>query len=84
VTSDRDVEGDRGGRVVVGWVLAQALVRAVVIEMALLSLIERDHEPPRVRPRAGTQQVTATRRRPSMPASSLSRTPLADQSNPPR
>jgi hypothetical protein len=33
VASDRGAERDRGTRVVVGWVLAQALVRAVVIEM---------------------------------------------------
>jgi hypothetical protein len=36
VTSDRGVEGDHGGRVVVGRVLAQALVRTVVIEMVLV------------------------------------------------
>jgi hypothetical protein len=31
--SDRGIERDRGGRVVVGWVLVEALVRAVVIDM---------------------------------------------------
>ena len=36
VTSDRGVEVDDGGRVVVGWVLAEALMRAVFIEMALI------------------------------------------------
>ena len=34
VTSDRGVEGDDGGGVVGWWVLAEALVRAVVIEVA--------------------------------------------------
>ena len=34
VASDRGVAGDRGGWVVGWWVLIQALVRAVVIEMA--------------------------------------------------
>jgi len=33
VASDRGAERDHGGGVVDGWVLAQALVRAVVIEM---------------------------------------------------
>ena len=36
VASDRGVEGSHGGRVMVGRVLAQALVRAVVIEMVLV------------------------------------------------
>ena len=36
MASDRGGEGDHGGRVVVGWVLAQALVRTVVIEMTLV------------------------------------------------
>jgi hypothetical protein len=31
--SDRGIERDRGGRVVVGWVLVEALVRAVVVEV---------------------------------------------------
>ena len=35
------VEVDHGGRVVVGWVLAQALVRPVVIEMVLV-LVQDD------------------------------------------
>jgi len=34
VASDRGVEGDRGGWVVGWWVLIQAVVRAVIIEMA--------------------------------------------------
>ena len=34
MASDRGVEGDHGGGVVGWWVLAQALVRAVVIEVA--------------------------------------------------
>ena len=34
MTSDRGVDGDRGGWVVGWWVLIQALMRAVVIEMA--------------------------------------------------
>jgi hypothetical protein len=34
VASDRGVERDHGGRVVVGWVLVEALMRSVVIEMA--------------------------------------------------
>jgi hypothetical protein len=33
VTSDRGVPGDRGGGIVGWWVLVQALVRAVVIEV---------------------------------------------------
>jgi hypothetical protein len=33
VTSDRGVEGDHGGRIVVGRVLIEALVQSVVIEM---------------------------------------------------
>jgi hypothetical protein len=32
-TSDRGIERDHDGRVVMGWVLVEALVRAVVIEM---------------------------------------------------
>jgi hypothetical protein len=36
VASDGSVEGDCGGRVVVGWVLVQALVRAVGVEVALV------------------------------------------------
>jgi len=39
--SDRGIERDRGGRVVVGWVLVEALVRAVVIEMVhILNIIQ--------------------------------------------
>jgi hypothetical protein len=34
MTSDRGVAGDRGGGIVGWWVLVQALVRAVVIEVA--------------------------------------------------
>jgi hypothetical protein len=33
MTLDRSVERDHGGRIVVGWVLVEALVRAVVVEM---------------------------------------------------
>jgi hypothetical protein len=33
VVSDRGVEGDHGGWVVVGWVLAEALVWPMVVEM---------------------------------------------------
>jgi hypothetical protein len=33
MSQDRSVEWDHGGRVVVGWVLVEALMRAVVIEM---------------------------------------------------
>jgi hypothetical protein len=36
VASDRGVERDHGGRVVVGWVLIEALVRAVVSEVKLV------------------------------------------------
>jgi hypothetical protein len=36
VAADRGGETDHGGGVVVGWVLAQALVRTVVIEMVLV------------------------------------------------
>ncbi len=36
MASDRGVEGDHGGRVVVGWVLVEALVRPVGIEVALV------------------------------------------------
>jgi hypothetical protein len=35
VVSDRGVEGDHGGWIVVGWVLAEALVRPMVVEMLL-------------------------------------------------
>lgn len=33
MTSDRDIERDRSGRITVGWVLVEALVRTVVVEM---------------------------------------------------
>lgn len=36
MASDWGAEGDHGGRVVAGWVLVQSLVRAVVIEVALV------------------------------------------------
>ena len=36
MASDRGVEGDHGGGIVVGWVLVQTLVWAVVIEMVLV------------------------------------------------
>jgi hypothetical protein len=38
VAADRGVEGDHGGGVVGRWVLAQALVRTVVIEMAYVAV----------------------------------------------
>jgi hypothetical protein len=34
--SDRCVEWDHGGRIVVGWVVVEALVRPVVVEMVHL------------------------------------------------
>jgi hypothetical protein len=41
VAPNGGVEVDSGGRVVVGWVLASALVRAVVVEMVLV-LVQDD------------------------------------------
>jgi hypothetical protein len=40
VASDRGVKGDRGGGVVGWWVLVQALVRAVVIEVVHANPLE--------------------------------------------
>ena len=34
MTSDRGIERERSGWIVVGWVLVEALVRAVVVEVS--------------------------------------------------
>lgn len=60
MASDRGVEWDHGGRIVVGWVLVEALVRTVVVEVPSkfvedgegMSLVYRCSSTPYTNPRA--------------------------------